>query len=36
MLQMPALAIPAITCHCFTDRSYEFARLAADDPYLFQ
>ena len=33
MLPMPALAIPAITCHCFTDRSYEPARPAAADPY---
>jgi hypothetical protein len=29
----PAHAIPAITCHCFTDRSYEPARPAAADPY---
>jgi hypothetical protein len=33
MLPMPALAVPAITCHCFTDRSYEPARPAAADPY---
>ncbi len=33
MLPMPALAVPAITCHCFTDRSYETARPAAADPY---
>ncbi len=33
MLPMPALAIPAITCHCFTDRSYDPARPAAADPY---
>lgn len=33
MLPMPALAIPAITCHCFTDRSFEPARPAAADPY---
>lgn len=33
LLPMPALAIPAITCHCFTDRSYEPARPAAADPY---
>lgn len=28
-----ALAIPAITCHCFTDRSYDPARPAIADPY---
>lgn len=28
-----ALAIPAITCHCFTDRSYDPARPALADPY---
>lgn len=28
-----AHAIPAITCHCFTDRSYEPTRPAAADPY---
>lgn len=33
MLPVPALAIPAITCHCFTDRSFEPARPAAADPY---
>lgn len=27
------LAIPAITCHCFTDRSYDPARPALADPY---
>jgi hypothetical protein len=27
------LAIPAITCHCFTDRSYDPARPAMADPY---
>ncbi|TWJ17050.1 hypothetical protein [Geobacter argillaceus] len=32
-LPLPALAIPAITCHCFTDRSYDPARPAAADPY---
>jgi len=26
-------AIPAITCHCFTDRSYDPAHPAAADPY---
>lgn len=34
LLPAPALAIPAITCHCFTDRSYDAARPAAADPYL--
>ncbi len=33
MFPLPALAIPAITCHCFKDRSYEPARPAAADPY---
>lgn len=33
MLPMPALAIPAITCHCFTDRTFEPARPGAADPY---
>lgn len=33
MLPMPALSAPAITCHCFTDRSYDAARPAAADPY---
>ena len=33
MLPMPALAIPTITCHCFTDRSYDAAHPAATDPY---
>ena len=33
MLPMPALAIPAITCHCFTDRSYDAAYPALADPY---
>jgi len=28
-----ALAIPAITCHCFTDRSYDPARPTVADPY---
>jgi hypothetical protein len=32
-LPLPALAIPAITCHCFTDRSYDPARPALADPY---
>jgi hypothetical protein len=33
MLPIPALAIPAITCHCFTDRSYDAAHPAAADTY---
>ncbi|HBA73540.1 MAG: hypothetical protein A2X82_15745 [Geobacteraceae bacterium GWC2_55_20] len=33
LLPMPALAIPAISCHCFTDRSYQPSRPAAADPY---
>lgn len=33
MLPKGALAIPAITCHCFTDRSFEQTRPAAADPY---
>ena len=33
MLPMPALAIPAITCHCFTDRSYDPAQPSIADPY---
>jgi hypothetical protein len=34
MFPMSALAIPAITCHCFTERLYDQARPAAADPYL--
>lgn len=30
---LPALAIPAITCHCFTDRSYDPAHPTLADPY---
>ena len=33
MQPLSALAIPTITCHCFTDRSYDAARPAAADPY---
>ena len=33
MLPTPALAIPTINCHCFTDRSYDAAHPAAADPY---
>jgi hypothetical protein len=32
-LPLPSWAIPAITCHCFTDRSYDPARPAVADPY---
>ena len=34
LFPLSALAMPAITCHCFTDRSYDAARPAAADPYL--
>lgn len=30
---LPAQAIPAITCHCFTERSYDAAHPAAADSY---
>lgn len=33
LLPMPAWAIPAITCHCFTDRSYNPAHPTVADPY---
>jgi len=33
MVPVPADAMPAITCHCFTDRSYDPARPAVADPY---
>lgn len=33
LLPHSALAIPAITCHCFTDRSFDPARPAVADPY---
>lgn len=33
MLPACAEAVPAITCHCFTDRSYDAARPALADPY---
>lgn len=33
MLPVPASATPTITCHCFTDRSYDVAHPAAADPY---
>lgn len=32
-LPVPAFAMPTITCHCFTDRSYDATRPAAADPY---
>ena len=32
-LPLPALAMPAITCHCFTDRSFNPAQPALADPY---
>lgn len=33
LLPLSALAIPAISCHCFTERSYDPGRPAAADPY---
>jgi len=33
MLPLPAHAIPAITCHCFTDRSYDPVQPSMADPY---
>lgn len=33
LLPSPAISLPAITCHCFTYRSYDNARPAAADPY---
>ena len=33
LLPQTALAIPTITCHCFTDRSYDAVHPAAADPY---
>lgn len=33
MMSIPALAIPTINCHCFTDRSYDPARPTIADPY---
>jgi len=32
-LPLPARAVPAITCHCFTDRSFNPAKPALADPY---
>ncbi len=34
ILPLPALAIPAITCHCFTERSYNPSQPTLADPYL--
>lgn len=33
MLPIQALALPAISCHCFKDRSFDAGRPAAADPY---
>ena len=33
MVPLPALAKPAITCHCFTDRSFDPAHPTVADPY---
>jgi hypothetical protein len=33
LLPLPALAIPAITCHCFTERAFDPARPSVADPY---
>lgn len=33
LLPLSSPAAPAITCHCFTDRSYDPSRPAAADPY---
>ena len=33
LLPLPASAAPAITCHCFTDRSYDPGSPAKADPY---
>ena len=30
---LPAAAIPAITCHCFTERAYDPALPFVADPY---
>jgi len=34
LFSSPALAVPAISCHCFRDRSFDPERPAAADPYL--
>lgn len=33
LFPIPAAAVPAITCHCFTDRTYDPAHPALADPY---
>lgn len=33
LFPVQALAVPAITCHCFTDRSFTAERPASADPY---
>jgi hypothetical protein len=33
VLSSPALSAPTISCHCFTDRSFDAARPGAADPY---
>lgn len=33
LIPVHAFAIPAITCHCFTERTYDPARPAVADPY---
>lgn len=33
LLQVSSMAAPAITCHCFTERSYDPSRAVAADPY---
>ncbi|CAG0969596.1 hypothetical protein GEOBC_01197 [Geobacteraceae bacterium] len=32
LFPLSALAMPAITCHCFTDRAYDPARPMVADP----
>jgi hypothetical protein len=34
LLSSPVLAAPAISCHCFTDRSFDAGRPDAADPYV--
>jgi hypothetical protein len=34
VLPVPVAAAPAISCHCFQDRSFDAVRPAAADPYL--
>lgn len=33
LLPMPSMAMPAVTCHCFMDRSYDAAHPGTSDPY---